>query len=575
MRSFQIMPGVPQLQLDTTRQGTMAFSVSNALGKPVRARFRLVAEGPTKPQWLSLVGEQEHLFAADETYQLMGKVVVPPGEQPGAYPLHLLVASVENPDEDYTSGPTVSVQAPAVLDPAPDASGWRWIPAAALGVALLIGGIFGVRWLLNRQTPARGPAPEAPARLDFNGLDTCVRLGNPPGLDITSRITVEAWVKPLATDGLRNIVARGHQQNPAGEFYLRINSGLYQTGAWNGTDHATGVRIPPEDVGRWVHLASVHDGTHWRLYRDGKEVASSPDSLGAVPVAEGWAIGARSTGTERFFQGQVRDVRIWRVARTPEQVQADMNGTLTGREEGLAGSWPLDEGKGFTARDLTGANAGTVSNPTWLPGGAPLAPTFNGSSSYVDLGNPPALDFTFEITLEAWIRPLASGGLQNILAHGYRDNPNAEVYLRVNDGQYQVGSWNGAPHGASRLIPEGDLGRWIHLAGVYDGSRWVLYRNGTEISSVADNTGALRVAEKWAIGARGTGSERFFRGSIRDARIWSVARTEAQLREGARTPPDASAAGLEGRWPLDEGKGEVLKDLSTNQLNGTAHQLLW
>jgi hypothetical protein len=69
--------------------------------------------------------------------------------------------------------------------------------------------------------------------------------------------------------------------------------------------------------------------------------------------------------------------------------------------------------------------------------------------------------------------------LRNILAHGHATSPAGEVFLRINNGSYQVGSWNGTNHFTSAAIPAGDLGQCVHLAGVYDpaAGQWRLYRN--------------------------------------------------------------------------------------------------
>ena len=92
--------------------------------------------------------------------------------------------------------------------------------------------------------------------------------------------------------------------------------------------------------------------------------------------------------------------------------------------------------------------------------------SFNGTNQFVDLGNPTDLNFSGQITLEAWIKPESTTGLQDIIAHGYQVSPNqAEDFLRISNGYYQVGSWNGSTAMAQAPIPAGDVGQWVHLAG--------------------------------------------------------------------------------------------------------------
>ncbi|MCV6605592.1 MAG: LamG domain-containing protein, partial [Porticoccaceae bacterium] len=158
---------------------------------------------------------------------------------------------------------------------------------------------------------------------------------------------------------------------------------------------------------------------------------------------------------------------------------------------------------------------------------------FNGSSDFIALGNPAAINFAGEITMTAWIRPDRSDGIRNILEHGFRFSPNQAVYLRTNNNFYQSGSWNGLDYVATVAIPNGDVGTgtWVHVAGVYDGSTWRFYRNGVQVASRIDPVGAITVDEDWAIGARGTGTQRFFDGGIDEVRIYNVDLTAAQVQD--------------------------------------------
>ena len=42
-----------------------------------------------------------------------------------------------------------------------------------------------------------------------------------------------------------------------------------------------------------------------------------------------------------FWKGQIDEVQVWNVLRTPAQIQAAMLQPLTGTESGLVGYWPL------------------------------------------------------------------------------------------------------------------------------------------------------------------------------------------------------------------------------------------
>jgi len=104
------------------------------------------------------------------------------------------------------------------------------------------------------------------------------------------------------------------------------------------------------------------------------------------------------------------------------------------------------------------------------------------------LGNAEDLQVEGIITLEACIKnesdPRPGQRLmphRNIIAHGH--DRVTEVFLRVNlfSMEYEVGTWIGSTDStymASAKIGISDFGKWIHLAGVFDGASWRLYRNG-------------------------------------------------------------------------------------------------
>ncbi|MFN8497212.1 MAG: LamG-like jellyroll fold domain-containing protein [Anaerolineae bacterium] len=167
------------------------------------------------------------------------------------------------------------------------------------------------------------------------------------------------------------------------------------------------------------------------------------------------------------------------------------------------------------------------------------AARFDGAADSVAIANFPIIG---QITLAAWIQPQASDGARNIIAHGYTFNPNGEVYLRIANGKYQVGAWDGADHVAQADVSPADIGHWVHLAGVYDGFTWRLYRNGAEVARTTDSVGAVPVNADWAIGARAGGGERFFKGGIDEAALFDRGLSAGEVQ-----------ALMDGRYNLNDG----------------------
>eukprot|EP00752_Nemacystus_decipiens_P015804 g14114.t1 len=149
----------------------------------------------------------------------------------------------------------------------------------------------------------------------FDGVNDHVDLPGTGGIPYTGTLSIMAWIKTDTNTGIMNIVGQGHQSDPTGEIYLRVNNnnGRYQVGFHDGSINNAFYDIPAEDMangGQWVHLAGVYDGRQLRLYRNGLLVAAS-QKLDLPDVGEDWTIGARDLGADRFFEGEIDDVRIY------------------------------------------------------------------------------------------------------------------------------------------------------------------------------------------------------------------------------------------------------------------------
>jgi hypothetical protein len=212
-------------------------------------------------------------------------------------------------------------------------------------------------------------------------------------------------------------------------------------------------------------------------------------------------------------------------------------------DRGLLGHWAFDEGApGAVAVDSSsfGLDATPSADPPTPTRDVPpvhfpdpFSLSFNGTGQWVDVGNPPLLNAGGAISIAAWIRPANIDGYHNILAHGFRNNPNHEVSLRMYSGNYEITYWNSIDHRASAPIPASDVGSWVHLCGVFDGATYSIYRNGELAASTADaTTPPANIDTPWAIGARAPQpdtAERLMAGQIDDLRFYGRALTAGEV----------------------------------------------
>jgi hypothetical protein len=103
-----------------------------------------------KPEWFTVAGESVRDFAPNGAQQFVVQLKVPRGTAPGSYSFRLDAVSEENPDEDFTEGPSVAFDVKAPPPPGKKKFPW-WILAVVGAVVLLI--VIGVViWLLVRNT---------------------------------------------------------------------------------------------------------------------------------------------------------------------------------------------------------------------------------------------------------------------------------------------------------------------------------------------------------------------------------------------------------------------------------------
>ncbi len=98
--------------------------------------------------------------------------------------------------------------------------------------------------------------------------------------------------------------------------------------------------------------------------------------------------------------------------------------------------------------------------------------------------------------------------------------------------------------------------KWYHLAGTYDGVNLRIFINGIEENAIVVNDTLTQNMENIRIGALNpTPNNTNTNGSIEEARIWDVTRTQAEIQNSMNRTIPGSTTGLVGYWRFDESSG--------------------
>lgn len=199
---------------------------------------------------------------------------------------------------------------------------------------------------------------------------------------------------------------------------------------------------------------------------------------------------------------------------------------------------------------------------------------FNSEPNELRIPASPGLSFTETLTLESWIKPNAWGDGPNYIGtilykpsiwlfiiddHPTANDRSIIMQLRHNDGV----SHSFAPVGS--IV----LDEWTHVAASYESTtnQVKMHINGIEqeVSHISPPSGAIRnnSSEGFELGSIPPGTMKFL-GVIDEVRIWNQVRSPSEIFHNMSAPLSGDETGLQLYWPMNEGGGDSLHDMSGN-----------
>ena len=172
----------------------------------------------------------------------------------------------------------------------------------------------------------------------------------PEGIVLSAPFTQEAWIYPKGGSeewiGIMGNDPGPDSQRPP-SIWVNQKSKL-RAGFGNGEQW---LELETEDVlvtDTWNHIAVTFDGDSYRVYVNGSLMHEDSQTFkDQEPVAQPQLWIGR---VDNFFRGQIDEVRLWKRARSANEILADMNRRLGGQETDLIGYWHFDN---LEARDYS------------------------------------------------------------------------------------------------------------------------------------------------------------------------------------------------------------------------------
>ncbi|MEV4754546.1 LamG-like jellyroll fold domain-containing protein [Micromonospora sp. NPDC049559] len=433
---------------------------------------------------------------------------------------------------------------------APDGSG-RGHDGTVTGIG---GNPAGARWTAGRQDDA----------LAFDGGYVATTGG--PAVRTDGTFAVVAWARTdVVDDKWRTLVSEDGEQ--VSGFYLQVDPVEHK---WNftmldsdssGAPRRSAVSNLSAITGRWTHLVGTYERStgELALYVDGVKQGRTATQSTPWP-----AIGPVQIGRAKFdggsadsFKGAVDDVRLYDRLLSAEEIRELANAVT---DEGF---WPLDEGTGTTAGDVSGNRRDVT-----LHGGATWTPVAAVGDSAVRLDGRTG-------TLDTGVAAIRAGGSLTVSAYALLDSANDRSQALVSqDGGdssgFALGYDGPSKHWIFALALQdrdnppllivtsaeaAQPGEWTELTGVYDAAaqKLLLYVNGAIAGSTPVAPGTLFL---WPMGGDvvvGRGKLNgvpvsYWGGGVDHVRLYTGARSVDEIRADYRTPPTDTPSAYTGQF---------------------------
>ncbi len=230
----------------------------------------------------------------------------------------------------------------------------------------------------------------------FNGVNSYVEAPDSDDFSVTTTgaITISAWMRPDTLtfskndgSGYVNWLGKGENSGLNGnqEWYFR----MYSQGNTEGRQNRISFYVfnpqgglgigsyfqDPVTPGEWIHVVGVIDGQFTYIYKDGvlrhcDQYQPGPAPSGscntydfAITPANGSApLRMGTVNFESFFQGGIKEVRVWNRALAASEIAALYAGTVP--SNGLVAEYLL---QGDVVPDTAGTHTATSYASHWTP----------------------------------------------------------------------------------------------------------------------------------------------------------------------------------------------------------------
>lgn len=361
--------------------------------------------------------------------------------------------------------------------------------------------------------------------LEFDGsVSSHVRMAN-GGLfnPVGNNISFSFWFRLNAVGNNGTFIFQNVKYIVNLDAQGKITFALY-TPDWKAVNSGVSNRVLDTD---WHHVAMTYDGSEMKIYLDGLQRTSTPNTGDLRSSTSDVYIGKQTTS--KPFTGIIDEMLMYERALTETEILQIYGSTPDpgSGENALVSYWNLNENTGTIANDSLGGNNGTITGASWGEGISGSCLVFNGTTGAVRAPSKLNLNPVYGITMMAWAKTTENKTAKIFqkgdwdghgLGQGNWDGWDARIMLSDNT-EHSI-DWGGG-------LPI--LNEWYHLAMTYDGQQLKLYVNGQLRNSLAV-TGLLKVNNRDLSIGSDNNLQKWFNGSIDELKFFNQALDATEIQ---------------------------------------------
>jgi len=400
----------------------------------------------------------------------------------------------------------------------------------------------------------------------FDGATGYLEIAN--GFDFASNdFTIEFWAKRDLLGTTQTVISQG--VNTSNSFHIGFNSANnIEVNVGNQTYTSTFAIL---DDSTWHHYAVTYNKDNLELeitdrFSNSMQTSTNNSFFSSFQSGGKTYVGKNAVNNGSFFNGSIHQLRIWNKALNSGEVSSRINQHLHGREAGLIGYWPMDEGRGVIAEDKARfRNAEMKAN--WEINPKSTAVAFDGTKyAVVDSAGTLAITQEMDLSIEFWFKT-NGGQLQSMLSNGggmYTINDanrngwniemsaNNEIWVKNDSFAFKAVQTNFADN------------KWHHFALVVNRlANTTAYIDGNQQRTTSSvnfwgfGAAKLAVGSRYSINGTQETFDQFFNGNMDEVRIWNTALLRENIELNRYNRLQGDEFGLLAYYPFESYRLEL------------------